>query len=47
MAEVEAGNYPGERMDGPNLWRLKSGDGVAWVGADRPERRAANGLPGL
>ncbi len=31
-------------MEGPNLGRLKSGDHVAWIGADRPERRSVNGI---
>jgi hypothetical protein len=44
MAKVEKGDYPSEPMDGPNLWRLKSGDRVAWVGADRPERHSVNGM---
>jgi hypothetical protein len=44
MAKVEKGDYPSEPMDGPNLWRLKSGDRVAWVGADRPERHSVNGV---
>jgi hypothetical protein len=44
MAKVEKGDYPSEPMDGPNLWRLKSGDRLAWVGADRPERRPVNGV---
>jgi hypothetical protein len=44
MAKVEKGDYPSEPVDGPNLWRLKSGDRVAWVGADRPERRSVNGI---
>ena len=42
-AQVEKGDYPTEPINGPNLWRLKSGDRVAWVGADRPDRRSANG----
>src|SRR5262249_45609335 len=44
IPKVERGDYPLEPMDGPNLWRLKSGDRVAWVGAERPERRSLNGI---
>jgi hypothetical protein len=44
MPKVEKGDYPSEPMDGPNLWRLKSGDRVAWVGADRPDRHSVNGI---
>ena len=42
--KVERGDYPNEPLDGPNLWRLKSGDRLAWVGADRGERQAVNGI---
>ena len=44
MAKMEKGYKPGERIDGPNLWHLKSGDRVAWVGAERPERPSVNGI---
>ena len=44
IAKIENGYTPGEPMDGSNLWRLKSGDRVAWVGAHRPERRSVNGV---
>jgi hypothetical protein len=44
MPKVEKGDYPSEPVDGPNLWRLKSGDRLAWVGADRPERKSVNGV---
>jgi hypothetical protein len=44
MDKVEKGDYPSEPMDGPNLWRLKSGDRVAWVGAERPDRHPVNGI---
>lgn len=44
MDKIEKGDYPSEPMDGPNLWRLKSGDRVAWVGAERPDRRPVNSI---
>jgi hypothetical protein len=44
MAKVEKGDYPAEPMNGPNLWRLKAGDRIAWVGAERPDRSAVNGI---
>lgn len=44
MAKLEKGHKPGEPVEGPNLWRLKSGDRVAWVGAERPERPSVNGI---
>jgi hypothetical protein len=44
MAEVEKGDYPSEPIVGPNLWRLRSGDRVAWVGSERPDRHSVNGI---
>jgi hypothetical protein len=44
LPNVEKGDDPSEPMEGPNLWRLKSGDRVAWVGAERPDRRSVNGI---
>jgi hypothetical protein len=44
MPKIEKGDYPSEPVDSPNLWRMKSGDRLAWVGADRPERRSVNGV---
>jgi hypothetical protein len=41
---IKEGHYPPEPLDGPNLWRLKSGDRVAWVGAERPERPSVDGI---
>ena len=32
---VDAGYEPDEPIDGPNLWRVRTGDRVAWVGAPR------------
>jgi len=43
-AKLEHGYTPRERMDGPNLWRLRSGDRVAWLGASRPEQPSVNGI---
>ena len=42
--QIERGDYPETPLDGPNLWRLKAGDRVAWVGADRLERRSVDGI---
>lgn len=43
-ARIEEGQYPKKPLDGPNLWWLKSGDRVAWIGAERPERRSVDGI---
>ena len=44
MEKVEKGDYPDEPIDCPNLWRVKSGDRLTWVGAERPDRRSVNGI---
>ena len=44
MAQVGKGDYPSEPIEGPNLWRLKPGDRVAWVGAERPDRHCVTGI---
>ena len=44
MAKVEKGDCPEEPMDGPNLWRLKTGDRIAWVGGERSDRRPVDGI---
>ncbi len=43
-ARIKEGRFPKEPLDGPNLWRLRSGDRVAWVGADRPGRPSVDGI---
>src|ERR1700722_7239033 len=48
MARIQQGyTPPGECIDGPNLWRLKSGDRLAWVGCARHGRIAENGILGV
>ena len=32
---LDAGYEPDDPIDGPNLWRIRAGDRVAWVGAPR------------
>jgi hypothetical protein len=44
MPKIQEGRYPAEPLDGPNLWRLKSGDRIAWVGTDRPDRHCIDGV---
>jgi hypothetical protein len=42
--QIEKGDYPPMPLDGPNLWRMKTGDRLAWVGADRPDRASVDGI---
>ena len=45
MAKIESGyEPPDEGMDGANLWRLRSGDRVAWVGEARLGQQAVQGI---
>jgi len=44
MAKLAGGYKPGELTDGPNLWRLRAGHRVAWVGAPRPGYPSVNGI---
>lgn len=41
--KLERGHQPGEVMDGPNLWRLKTGDRLAWLGVSRPGAKQPTG----
>ena len=35
MEKLKKGYRPGEIMDGPNLWRFRAGDRLAWIGEPR------------
>lgn len=35
MRRLDAGYEPDTPMDGPNLWRVRAGDRVVWVGDPR------------
>ena len=35
MRRLDAGFEPDDPIDGPNLWRVRAGDRVAWVGDPR------------
>src|SRR5262249_5333434 len=41
---VEARDYPDEPIDGPNIWRAKSGDRIVWVGPPRLDRPNVDGV---
>lgn len=36
MKKISSGDHPSEPIDGPNIWRLNTGDRVVWVGVKRP-----------
>ena len=43
-AKVESGYPFKDPIDAPNIWRLRAGDRLAWVGANRPDRNSVNGV---
>jgi hypothetical protein len=47
LAKLEAGYRPKEIMEGPNIWRIKAGDRVVWLGDSRPEQQAEQGVLAL
>lgn len=44
VAKLNEGYQPGEVVDGPNLWRIRAGDRLAWVGPSRPGRVSHDGI---
>ena len=44
---MEARDYPEEPIDGPNIWRVKGGDRVVWVGLPRSEQTSVDGVLGI
>jgi hypothetical protein len=44
---MEACDYPEEPIDGPNIWRVKGGDRVVWVGLPRSEQTSVDGVLGI
>ena len=38
------GDYPPEPMDAINLWRVRAGDTIVWVGDDRPDIKSDQGI---
>jgi hypothetical protein len=41
---VEAHDYPDQPIDGPNIWRAKSGDRIVWVGPPQLNRPHVDGV---
>lgn len=45
--KLSKGYSPNGIMDGPNIWRILSGDRIAWVGDSRAEVESENGVLSL
>jgi hypothetical protein len=43
-ARVDARDFPNEPIDGPNIWRARGGDRIAWVGPARADQIHVGGL---
>jgi hypothetical protein len=44
---IEARDYPAEPIDGPNIWRVKGGDRIVWVGLSRLGQSLVDGVLGI
>lgn len=44
MENVRAKNFPKCAMEGPNLWRLRTGDSLVWIGGTRPGYESDSGV---
>jgi hypothetical protein len=44
---IEARDYPEEPIDGPNIWRVKGGDRIVWVGPSRVDQPSVDVVLGI
>lgn len=44
MRRLAEGWEPGDPCDGPNIWRIRAGDRVFWLGNDRPGLTGEGGI---
>lgn len=44
LSKLNAGSNVGERVDGPNVWRVVAGDRLVWIGAERPGLPSVEGV---
>lgn len=42
--KLKSGYQPGDIIDGPNIWRILTGDRLVWVGKPRPDIESNNGV---
>jgi len=47
MRRLNEGYKPQEPIEGPNIWRAKGGDRIAWVGNERPGQPTIDGVLAL
>ncbi|MEN6478491.1 MAG: hypothetical protein ABFD20_02490 [Anaerolineales bacterium] len=45
--QINAGQAADEVLDGPNVWRVRAGDRLVWVGSPRPNTISAEGVLGI
>ena len=44
MEKFSKGYLPGDPVDGPNVWRPRAGDRLAWIGNQRPENPSSGNV---
>jgi hypothetical protein len=44
LDKFNRGDYPAKPIDGPNVWRIKSGDYLIWLGASRSDMSSNEGI---
>lgn len=44
MEKIDSGYEPGEKITGPNIWRINAGDTIAWLGTKRPDIKGEDGV---
>ncbi|MCE5334503.1 MAG: hypothetical protein LLG06_07910 [Desulfobacteraceae bacterium] len=45
--KLDAGYEPTEPVDGPNIWRVRAGDRIIWVGGSRSDIKSEEGILGI
>ncbi len=44
MEKVRTKDFPEHPVDGPNLWRIRTGDSLVWIGKNRPGYPSESGI---
>jgi len=43
LKKIEEGYKPKQKMEGPNIWKVNSGDTIVWIGKSRPDMKEEDG----
>ncbi|WP_449536293.1 hypothetical protein [Ferdinandcohnia sp. Marseille-Q9671] len=44
LEKLDSGYKPKAKVDGPNIWRIKAGDKLVWIGNSRPGLKEEDGV---